>query len=223
MEIAIVDDQREYHQIENYRLKKLHYKVNVHSFISIDNLEKSGKVFDLILLDIDMPDINGIEYARNHLEQNIVFVSNYGSCMKSAYGTNVYGFIEKSDSDEEFVAALDNIISIILKNKFIEVKTEQGYRKIFEKDTIYIQYISRKTLLFKMVNGKYIVKGFGLLDFKKDLSENFVVCDRDLIVNVDYIIGLLGNSVLLKGISDRFHVSTRRMQNVKKVYFKRYK
>ncbi len=225
MKIAIIDDQREFHQVVKQRLSMLqNYKINIHSFISVTEFEKSKDVYNLLLLDIDMPDINGVQYAQKHLEQNIVFVSNHGSYMKSAFGPNIYGFIEKSDSTNYFLQTIDRILENILKQKFIEVKTDLGERKLFEKDIIYIQYISRKTMLIKVTNGEYVIKGMGLKDLQSKLDINFINSDRDLIINIDYVIGITNNNeIILKNVANKFHVSTRRITEIKNKFYGRYK
>lgn len=225
MKIAIIDDQREFHQVVKQRLSMLqNYKINIHSFISVTEFEKSKDVYNLLLLDIDMPDINGVQYAQKHLEQNIVFVSNHGSYMKSAFGPNIYGFIEKSDSTNYFLQTIDRILENILKQKFIEVKIDLGERKLFEKDIIYIQYISRKTMLIKVTNGEYVIKGMGLKDLQSKLDINFINSDRDLIINIDYVIGITNNNeIILKNVANKFHVSTRRITEIKNKFYGRYK
>lgn len=225
MEIAVVDDQREYHSIIRTRLKLIKkYDINISTFKSVKELDKSKQKYNLILLDIDMPDINGVDYSKKHLDQNIVFISNHSSYMKYGYGTNVYAFIEKSDSVEYFVKTIQDVLDKICSQKYINVKTEQGVRSVFEKDIIYIQYIERKTVLIKVLNGEYMVKGRGLVDFKNELSSCFVLCDRDTLININYIVGITNdNKILLKGIKNKFSVSIRRIAEVKEAYWSKFK
>lgn len=54
MNIAIVDDQQEFLDIIGKTLFDIDY--DVYSFTSVFDMEKTGILFDLVLLDIDMPD-----------------------------------------------------------------------------------------------------------------------------------------------------------------------
>ena len=225
MDIAIVDDQKEYHNIIKKRLYLIkNVEIVVHAFTSVLEMEKSGRTFNLILLDIDMPDINGIKYSREHLNQNIIFITNHSYFMKKAYGSNVYAFIEKSDSVEYFVEVVKNVIERIISQRNITIKTNNGMRTILEKDIIYAQYIERKTICIKTINGEYIVKGYGLVELTQKLDNRFVFCDRDLIINIDYIIGITNdNKLIVKSIKNKLYVSTRRIAEVKRLYFSKYK
>ncbi|MFR7592666.1 MAG: LytR/AlgR family response regulator transcription factor [Longibaculum sp.] len=225
MEIAIVDDQREYHNIIRSRLELIEdIDITVHSFTSVTAMENSKRIFDLILLDVDMPDINGVEYSKNNLNQNIVFISNYGKYMKKAYGPNVYGFIEKSDSLEYFVTVIKDVINRIISQKSINIKTDFGVKTIFEKDIIYLQYVDRKTIIIKTVKSDYTVKGYSLKQLFENLNGNFVMCDRDLLINVTYIMGITNENIItLKNIKNKFKISTRRIAEVRKLYYSKYR
>lgn len=221
MNLAIVDDQKEYHQIIKRYLKQIkEYEFKITCFTSIEELEKSNISFNLILLDIDMPDINGVDYAKEHLNLNIVFVTNHSIYMKHAYGPNIYGFIEKSDSVKEFVSEIKEVLSYFSKQHMVNIKTETGDYSLFEKDIIYIQYLDRKKLCIKQIDDEYVVNGHGLKDFHTRLSSDFMFCSRDTIVNIKHIVGITtDNKIILKGIKTKHSISARRLSQIKQAYY----
>ena len=224
MRIAIVDDQREYHQIYKEKLKKIvNDDSSIYCFNNPTELDESHIQFHLILMDIDMPTINGIEYARKNENKNIIFITNHSNYMKNAFGRNVYAFIEKQDSDEEFYQKITETINSINKEKFVDIKTKEGEFRVFQKDIIYIQYIDRRTICIKLKDVDYKVKGYGLNEFLSKLESNFLLCDKDIIINVDKIIGITNdNQLIVKGIKNKINVSTRRMSKIKEKYYLRY-
>lgn len=193
--------------------------IRVYCFNSIYKLEESHINYEVILLDIDMPDINGIEYARTHTEQNIVFVTGHGVYMKQAFGPNVYGFIEKTENQEDFQKQISDVIKRINMQKSIHVKVDNEYHKIYVKDIIYVQYIRRKTVCIKTKKADFVIYGYGIKEFSSKLEMNFIFIDRDTLCNVDYIMGIIQDKIILKDISHQLKISKRKISEVKKAYF----
>lgn len=222
MNIAIVDDQKFYQKIIQQRLYKLNeFNIETYSFSSVIELQNSNINFALILLDIDMPDINGIDYARTHHEENIIFITNYKSYMKEAFGPNVYGFIEKIESENDFLMRIKSILYLLLNLESIIIKSGNEIIEILKKDIIYVQYIRRKTICIKTLKGEYIVHGYGIKNFLEQLGALFIMIDRDIIVNISMIMGINDNKIILRGIQNKMKISKRRIKAVKEAFFSR--
>jgi DNA-binding NarL/FixJ family response regulator len=77
---------------------------------------------DLILLDIGLPSLNGIEAARQirelSPESKIIFLSQDSSpdVMQEALGLGAWGYIVKSRAQSDLLAAVD---AIILGERFV--------------------------------------------------------------------------------------------------------
>lgn len=224
MNIALVDDEIEYHKIvRNYIREIEDYNIYLDCFIDVDDLEKSNVVYDIVLLDICLKNINGIQYSKCHPQYNIIFITNYDSYMQGSFGPNIYGFIKKSDSKEYFHSCIRNVYSRLLEQKSIVIKTRLGIKNIFIKDIVYIQYIGRKLLCIKMTTGLERVSGFGITQFYEKLNDSFLFIDRDTIINLNMIIGICNDEVILKYTRNKLKISSRRLSVVKKAYFSRCK
>lgn len=72
---------------------------------------------DLILLDIGLPKLNGIEVANNlrqaSLSSKIVFVSQESSIemVREALKTGALGFVVKTDAGRELLGAIDTVVA----------------------------------------------------------------------------------------------------------------
>lgn len=224
MNIAVIDDQVECLQLMKSRLYDIHeYQLDICFFKSIRDFEKSDTMFHLVLLDIDMPDINGLDYAKMHTDQNIVFITNYSSYMKKAYGPNVYAFIEKDDSSQEFHKQRIEVLDRISMQETIHIKIQNGNINIFVKDIIYVQYIDRLTICIKLKNHEYIVKGQSMKSFVEKLGDKFLYADRDIAFNIDMVMGIMEDKLILRDIHHQLSISKRKLQQVKKVYYSKFK
>lgn len=220
MNIAIVDDQKEYRELIVQRLSKIsEFEINTYSFEDTSSLKYSKVLFNLIILDIDLIDENGLDFAKNNLTENIVFMTSYDFYMKKAFGKNVYAFIEKSDSEEIFLETIKSIIKQIFEEKTMSVKSDKGVVDIFIKDIIYLQYIRRKTICIKLEKNDYIITGYGIQELSKKLEDMFIFCDRDILINKHRIIGIDNNNLYLRDLDYTLKISARRLKEVKNVYF----
>lgn len=150
--------------------------------------------FDLIFLDIEMPDIDGIEVANqiNKLKREndtpfIVFVTNKDNLVFNALKQYPYSFIRKTHFNEDVEQCLVNIISKI-KEKTIKYTVKDGRMTKFlnPKDIMYIEK-EKNYVVFHTKDRDY--KERSKIDEKsEDLSEfGFVRTHIGYLVNMSYV------------------------------------
>ena len=120
MKFLLVDD-------EPLQLKKLIGEVNeaapgneVASFnnpLEALNFANENLDIDVAFLDIEMPEINGIELAKKLKEIkptiNIIFVTGYSEYALSAYTLHASGYLTKPVNSQQIVAELNEAASFI--------------------------------------------------------------------------------------------------------------
>ena len=89
MKIGILDDERSMllrirGYVEEARIKEPY---TVELFQDVEEFFNCGKNFDILLLDIDMPTMSGIQVAKKLLKQNtiIIYITNYENKMQEAF------------------------------------------------------------------------------------------------------------------------------------------
>ncbi|MDA1028963.1 MAG: sigma-54 dependent transcriptional regulator [Bacteroidetes bacterium] len=134
--IFVVDDDRHYARMLSYRLdKNANYHVKV--FHSGDEVLKSlDEKPDLMLLDIMMPGIDGVEVLRQvvtrHPEIPVIMVSAQGviDTAVEAMKIGAYDYITKGQDD---LVKLDSIVRNVLEKVSLEREVENLRSEVSEK------------------------------------------------------------------------------------------
>jgi DNA-binding NarL/FixJ family response regulator len=84
----------------------------------LEGVQKAGKLKpDLILLDIGLPTLNGIDAARRIRElapeSKIIFLTQESSpdIVQEAFGLGAWGYVVKTKAASELLAAVESVIS----------------------------------------------------------------------------------------------------------------
>ena len=152
MRVAVCDDNKvmlEYltGQISDC-LKKHHIEFDVNKFSCGTDFvaQHEKKPFDIIFLDIKMPDISGFEIARMVRSQSeniyIIFITTEDNLVYDSFDFRPFNFIPKTDSDV-FNIKLDNVIGKladhIQENRPLCLSLSFGEKKyVHPTDIIYI-------------------------------------------------------------------------------------
>jgi len=188
--LAICDDEEKYRNTEielcNQYFKEKNISVEIISFTSGEELLAYIGQIDIILLDIQMQGINGIEVKENLLKQkknsSIIYVTNHEHLMRPAFGKNVYGFISKPIRQEELIKILHVICKERLDNRYIQV-TDEIRIKLNE-----LKYIKSedKYCIFYVEDIKQLVRT-KISDWENKLPDDFIRINKSYIVNFEFI------------------------------------
>ena len=180
----------------------------------LDTVENST-AFDLIFLDVDMPEMNGIELGKRLREFlpkcYIVFVTNYPQYAIDAYECEAYHYLLKPVNINKLHVILDKICRNY-KNENAEYVIRGRFEnvRVLIKDILYVEY-SDKHLHFHMDDSEkntYEIKG-GLTETHEKLKMfGFFKCHEAFTVNLSKISRFDGyEAVLVNG--DRIPISVR--------------
>ncbi|MEG0981728.1 MAG: LytTR family DNA-binding domain-containing protein, partial [Erysipelotrichaceae bacterium] len=153
--IAIVDDDEKMCELVKKEVDNTlndEYEFRTHIFGNAEILLKSLHTFyDILLLDIDMPGINGIETSKvlqmNNLKTIIIFITSKSEYMPEAFGLNIFGFIEKKNLKANLPTMLMKCMKFIEGRVNLTFKTKEGFVKILTDDIIYAEVSNRKVIL----------------------------------------------------------------------------
>lgn len=179
--------------------------------------------FDIIIIDIKMPDISGIDFAKCIREKNtlvrIIFLTNYIEYATDVYEADHTYFVIKNDAIKMLPIAINKAISQLdsMENDFIVVNTIHSGRVVIKiKDIIYAERQLRDTVLYT-VSGREITSD-NLDSVDNQLSnKHFCRIHRSYLINLNHIKRLNGNYVIMSN-SDTIHITRNYVKKFKEVY-----
>ena len=218
--IGIIDDEQVYlDKIKDILITNFD-DIRVYSYNSASKIDND---LDFILLDIDMPDIDGIIFSKQHRNYRIVFVTNYDTRIKEAFGPNVYGYVSKGNLEEELVEKVREVIEVIKCDYYVTFKVNGIDINIRIDDIIYCQYLGNHIVSIVYHDKKININNSSLKKVKEVLNEYFIEISQDIIINKHRIINFEDRYVYLDGINSKFEVSVRKRKLVRKSFYETFR
>ena len=211
LRVAICDDEKILMEIEEiagrfFRLNCIDNKITIYQ--SSENLQydlQDGVVYDLFLLDIEMPGIHGMELAKEIrqriLSAKIIFITSHPEYAITAYEYSVFRYIQKTMLHEKLFLALEDYYKLYALEK-------KEYYMIKIKN--YLEKIPYRSIFYILKEGKYSVlylEGERTVSVRKSLKqvfeelgqEYFYFADRGCIINLANVIGMDTGKILFPG------------------------
>jgi DNA-binding LytR/AlgR family response regulator len=191
--IAIDDEPLALDLVSNYcsRLEYLDLKKIFTRTTEASNFLKNFPV-DLLLLDIRMPDMSGIEFYKLYGEQRmVIFTTAYSDYGVEGFNLNAIDYLLKPISFERFERAarkardyydyINNSNSI--KDKYLFVRSEYKLVKILLNDILYVEGLDDYVKIFTHEK-KPVISHMSLKSINERLSEDmFIRVHRSYIIN----------------------------------------
>lgn len=148
------------------------------------------KDFDLLLLDVEMPGMNGIELAKKvRLESaavQIIFITGYYEYFGDGFDVSALHYLLKPVDGQKLCPVLDRAVNnLVGRQRSVLVAHGEGSVKVALKDIIYIEaenvYVAVHTV------GEVYRMRMALGRFARQLDETFFKVHRSFIVNLSHV------------------------------------
>lgn len=215
MRVAIVDDENEmteqiYAFLEKFQREKAVYmEIDVYhrgdAFVQGYKKEFDddfGYTYDLIILDVEMPGINGIETAKEIRKVDtraiIMFITNLAEYAIHGYEVEAVDYVLKPITYDDFSMKIFKALRYIERNvkKQIILHTSEGDIPVLVSDIYYVEVV-RHYLYYYTSSGKYEVRGV-MKELELELQGmNFKRCNQSYLVNLAHVRAIRGNDVVV--------------------------
>ncbi|HQG76988.1 MAG TPA: LytTR family DNA-binding domain-containing protein [Bacteroidales bacterium] len=155
---------------------------------------------DLVFVDIQMPDLNGIEFTRSvKRSPKVIFTTAYDKYAIEGFKLDIVDYLLKPFSYEEFLKAVNKARRLIMlekgtadkiesSNEFLFLKSEYKIRRIDFNDILYIEGLKDYVKVYLMDQAKPVMSltTLKLLESKLPASK-FMRVHRSFIVNLEKV------------------------------------
>lgn len=235
MKIAICDDELCYRKqflsyLDEYMLKNPNNQLEYSLFSNAQQLLDStllSKNFDVYLLDVIMPGMNGIELGlklrEKKLDGKIIYLTSSAEYAVDSYKVKAFQYLLKPVKKEELFAVLDELFSAraLAKNNILIIKTRENSVKVNISDILYVESGKRK-LLYHMKNGQIIETMTLRTSFQEAVqallrTPNFVLCGASMVANLHHIT-MVGQEDLLFLDTYKVYLSKKMCREVRSAW-----
>lgn len=181
-----------------------------------------GKKYDIIFLDIEMPERDGMSIAKELREQryqgHIIFLTSHTEFMPDAFRVKAFRFLEKPVDVEELKETVLEAEKEIFDKKQMVV-TDYGAEILINiSNILYVEAKKNKTIIHTIDERietnhtlKYWIKELG--------TAHFCQAHKSYLVSLRYIKRVDADSVTLHYTDAEIPVSRRSVASVRKAFF----
>lgn len=161
---------------------------DIHVFASGEEMTALGGDYDILLLDIEMPEQDGIRikefFETNRKRTRIIFTTSHRERVLEAFGKNVVSFLVKPFCKEDFQKAMEKTLSDLC-GQVLEIEENGETFLIPVKQIKYIEAQDKYT--FTVTETEEYLMRRTMKFWESELpSQDFVRIHKSYLVNLEY-------------------------------------
>lgn len=164
---------------------------------------------DALFVDINMPDINGMEFVKGLSgSQVVVFTTAYSDYAVESYKVRAVDYILKPYTFVDFQKAAQSLLQCWKARQQDEkaadmddnifLKVDYRYVRVSLRDIVYIEGMN-EYLKVHLISGDPLLVHTSFKQMNGHLPDNFLQIHRSYVINVNYIREVERSMVLLEG------------------------
>lgn len=168
----------------------------------LERMEKTSPP-DIVLLDIYMPGMRGIECARSIQKlgnkTDIIFLTTSSDFALDAFSVHASDYLTKPFSQEKFNLSLDRVMEKRGTKNWILLSSEGRIHRVALEDIIYIETDDKKRM-FTLINGLKLQSWLSPAEVEAQVlvGKGLIKCGSSYIVNLAHIKCFSKNNLIME-------------------------
>ena len=227
--IAICDDEKEAVLLHEEIIKDslqscgIGYEITTYTYGSnlLIDITEDGFFYDLILLDIEMPDVTGMELSQKIKpflpNIKVIFITSHMEYAIDAFELSIFRYVPKNDLEKRLKTAVADAarLTLLEAGKEYIIQAAGRMEKIPYRDIFYIRRDGGKnSAIYSNVGTSKVRKSLQQV-FEELAAPEFIFIDRGCIVNIIQIMKVADGMAFLKN-GEALQISRSHLQEVKR-------
>jgi two-component system response regulator LytT len=196
--IAICDDEK--HMSDHIRsmvlnfFRKKNREISLRMFSGGEELLSYNGQIDILFLDIQMKDMDGMETARklraDKFRGFLVFITVLKEMVFQSFEVQAYDYLVKPVDDKQFEKTMERLYASMQNASEDSLLVQKGYegRIIREDEIVFCEIIDRKIYL-NLASGEVVDYYERIENLETKLNNRFYRCHRSYLINLKHLKG----------------------------------
>ncbi len=194
--IAICDDEK--HMSDHIRamvsdfFRKKNKDIHLRTFLSGEELLNYNGQIDILFLDIQMKDMDGLETARKlragKFRGILIFITVLKEMVFQSFEVAAYDYLVKPVDEKQFEKTMERLYVSLRNTGEDNLLVQKGYegRIIREEEIVFCEVIDRKIYL-NLVSGEVVDYYERIENLETKLGSHFFRCHRSYLINLRHL------------------------------------
>lgn len=185
--------------------ERLPRSVEVTPFSCGETLLQSDRAFDVVILDIQMAGMDGMETARQLRSRGfrgyLIFVTVLGEMVFRSFEVQAYDYLVKPVGKEQFERTMERLLASLMQREAgKKLLVQRGYdSSIIAFDEIVYCEITGRKIYLHLVSSEVIGYYDKIENLETKLDRRFYRCHRSYLINMEYLRGYSNGAAKLEG------------------------
>lgn len=222
MKIAICDDETHMRTLLSRKISARSPKIIITEFSDGSELVRTEETFDIIFLDIDMPQLDGMETAAKLRQKGtsslMIFLTSHEEFVRDAFKVRAFRFLSKPVDDGDLAEALDEAEKELTSQDRLMIEQRGRIYEVRPSDLLYLEAYGDGTYIYDNSGNVYDSKK-QLKQWEQELSgKGFFRIHKSYIVSLAKVVKIEGAEVTLSDVQKPLTVSRRNLSAFREAY-----